>query len=74
MRNQQLRRRRRTPSLRMPVVEKAAPKKPEPVLNPSAAQFKQHVEEAIAAGGLTGRAHVQGVGNYPGSKWQTATR
>ncbi len=44
-----------------PVVEKA-PKKPEPVLNPSAAQFKQHVEEAIAAGGLTGRAHVQGSG------------
>jgi hypothetical protein len=44
-----------------PVVEKAL-KKPEPVLNPSAAQFKQHVEEAIAAGGLTGRAHVQGSG------------
>jgi eukaryotic-like serine/threonine-protein kinase len=45
-----------------PVVEKA-PKKSEPVLNPSAVQFKQHVEEAIAAGGLTGRAHVQGSGS-----------
>jgi hypothetical protein len=44
-----------------PVVEKA-PKKSEPVLNPSAVQFKQHVEEAIAARGLTGRAHVQGSG------------
>jgi hypothetical protein len=44
-----------------PVVEKV-PKKPEPMLNPSAAQFKQHVEEAIATGGLTGRAHVQGAG------------
>jgi len=43
--------------------EKTAPKKLEPVLTPRAAQFKQHVEEAISERGLTGRARVQGVGN-----------
>jgi serine/threonine protein kinase len=45
------------------VVEKGAPKKIEPALSPKAAQFKQHIEEAIAAGGLSGKAKVQGVGN-----------
>jgi hypothetical protein len=45
------------------VVEKVAPKKIESVLNPKAAQFKQHVEEVIAEHDLTGRARVQGVGN-----------
>jgi len=43
--------------------EKAPPKKIEPVLNSKAAQFKQHIEEAIAERGLTGKAKVQGVGN-----------
>ena len=46
-----------------PAVEKVAPKKIEPVLNPKAAQFKQHIEEAIAERGLTSKAKVQGVGN-----------
>jgi serine/threonine protein kinase len=45
------------------VLEKPAPKKLEPVLNPKAAQFKQQVEEAIAERGLSGKAKVQGVGN-----------
>jgi serine/threonine protein kinase len=45
------------------VVEKAAPKKTEPALNPKAAQFKQHIEEVISERGFTGRAKVQGVGN-----------
>ena len=46
-----------------PAVEKMAPKKIEPVLSPKAAQFKQHIEEAIAERGLTSKAKVQGVGN-----------
>ena len=46
-----------------PAVEKVAPKKIEPVLSPKAAQFKQHIEEAIAERGLTSKAKVQGVGN-----------
>jgi serine/threonine-protein kinase len=45
------------------VAEKAVPKKIEPALNPNTAQFKQHIEEAIAERGLTGRARVQGAGN-----------
>jgi hypothetical protein len=45
------------------VVEKVAPKKIEPALNPKTAQFKQHIEEVIAERGLTGKALVQGVGN-----------
>jgi hypothetical protein len=45
------------------VVEKVAPKKIEPALSPSTAQFKQHIEEIIAEHGMTGRARVQGVGN-----------
>jgi hypothetical protein len=45
------------------VIEKAAPKKMEPVLSPKTAQFKQHIEEVITEHGMTGRAHVQGVGN-----------
>ena len=44
-------------------MEKTPPKKIEPVLNPKAAQFKRHVEEAIAERGLTGKAKVDGVGN-----------
>ena len=44
-------------------VEKTPPKKIEPVLNPKAAQFKRHIEEAIAERGLTGKAKVDGVGN-----------
>jgi predicted Ser/Thr protein kinase len=44
-------------------VEKAAPKKIEPVLSPKAAEFKQRIEAAIAQRGLNGRAKVQGVGN-----------
>ncbi len=45
------------------VVEKPAPQKTEPVLNPQAAQFKQHIDEVIEERGLTGKAKVQGVGN-----------
>jgi hypothetical protein len=45
------------------VIEKPAPKKIEPSLSPIAAQFKQHIEQAIAERGLTGKAKVQGVGN-----------
>jgi len=45
------------------LAERAAPKKIEPALNPKAAQFKQHIDEAIAERGLTGRARVQGAGN-----------
>jgi hypothetical protein len=46
------------------VVEKAAPPtRLEPVLSSKAAQFKQHIEEAIAERGLTGKAKVQGAGN-----------
>jgi hypothetical protein len=45
------------------VAEKTPPKKIEPVLNPKAAQFKRHIEEAIAERGLTGKAKVEGVGN-----------
>jgi hypothetical protein len=45
------------------VVEKAAPKKVEPLLSARAAEFKQRVEEAIVQRGLSGRAKVQGVGN-----------
>ncbi len=44
-------------------VERVAPKKIEPALNPKTAQFKQHIEEVIAERGLTGKARVQGVGN-----------
>ena len=44
-------------------VEKSAPRKIEPVLSPKAAQFKQHIEQAIAERGLTGKAKVQGVNN-----------
>jgi hypothetical protein len=44
-------------------VEKPAAKKLEPVLSPKAAQFKQHIEEAIAERGLSAKAKVQGVGN-----------
>jgi hypothetical protein len=43
--------------------KQATPQKAESLLSPKAAQFKQHVETAIAERGLTGRAHVQGVGN-----------
>jgi serine/threonine-protein kinase len=46
-----------------PVVEKVAPKKIEPAMNPKTAQFKQHIDEVIAERGLTGKARVQGVGN-----------
>jgi hypothetical protein len=45
------------------VVEKVAPKKIEPAMNPKTAQFKQHIDEVIAERGLTGKARVQGVGN-----------
>jgi serine/threonine protein kinase/galactitol-specific phosphotransferase system IIB component len=44
-------------------IEKPAPKKLEPVLSPKAAQFKQHIEQAITERGLTGKAKVTGVGN-----------
>jgi serine/threonine protein kinase len=44
-------------------IEKPAPKKVEPVLSPKAAQFKEHIEQAIAERGLTGKAKVQGTGN-----------
>jgi hypothetical protein len=44
------------------VAEKPAPRKIES-LTPKAAQFKQHIEEAVAERGLTGKANVQGVGN-----------
>jgi serine/threonine protein kinase len=44
-------------------VERVAPKKIEPALNPKTAQFKQHIEEVVAERGLTGKARVQGVGN-----------
>jgi serine/threonine-protein kinase len=44
------------------VVEKVAPKKIEPAMNPKTAQFKQHIDEVIAERGLTGKARVQGVG------------
>jgi hypothetical protein len=44
------------------VIDKVAPNKIEPTLNPKTAQFKQHIEEVIAEHGLTGRARVQGVG------------
>jgi serine/threonine protein kinase len=44
-------------------VEKAAPRRIEPTLSPKAAQFRQHIEQAIAERGLTGKAKVQGVGN-----------
>ncbi len=46
-----------------PLVEKVAPKKIEPAMNPKTAQFKQHIDEVIAERGLTGKARVQGVGN-----------
>src|SRR5262249_8972394 len=45
------------------IAEKPAPKKIEPTLNPKAAQFKQHIEQAIAERGLTGKAQVQGTNN-----------
>jgi len=47
-------------------IEKAAPKKPaaitgtEPALTPKAAQFKLHIEQAISARGLAGKAKVSG--------------
>ncbi len=44
-------------------VEKPAPKKLEAVLSPKAAQFKEHIEQAIAERGLTDKAKVTGVGN-----------
>jgi hypothetical protein len=44
-------------------VEKAPPKKLEPVQNSKTTQLKQHIEEVIAEHGLTGKAKVQGVGN-----------
>ena len=44
-------------------IEKPASKKIEPVLSRKAAQFKQHIEQAIAERGLTGKATVQGVNN-----------
>jgi hypothetical protein len=44
-------------------IERPTTKKLEPVLSPKAAQFKQHIEEAIAQRGLSGRAKVQGLGN-----------
>jgi serine/threonine-protein kinase len=43
--------------------DKTPPKKIEPALNAKAAQFKRHIEDAIAERGLTGKAKVQGVGN-----------
>ena len=46
-----------------PIVEKPVPKRIEPVLSPRAAQFKQHIEQAIAERGLIGKAKVQGVNN-----------
>jgi hypothetical protein len=41
-------------------IEKAAPKKIEPTLTPKAAQFKLHIEQAIAERGLAGKAKVTG--------------
>jgi eukaryotic-like serine/threonine-protein kinase len=38
-----------------------SPSKLEPALTPKAAQFKQHIEQAIAERGLAGKAKVQGV-------------
>jgi Protein kinase domain/PEGA domain len=46
-----------------PVIEKSAPKKIEPALTPKAAQFKLHIEQAIAERGLSGKAKIQGVNN-----------
>ena len=46
-----------------PIGEKPAPKKVESLLSPRAAQFKQHIEQAIAERGLSGKAKVQGVNN-----------
>jgi eukaryotic-like serine/threonine-protein kinase len=46
-----------------PIGEKPAPKKVESLLTPRAAQFKQHIEQAIAERGLSGKAKVQGVNN-----------
>jgi serine/threonine-protein kinase len=41
-------------------IERAAPKKVEPALTPKAAQFKLHIEQAIAERGLAGKAKVTG--------------
>ncbi|HUE43053.1 MAG TPA: protein kinase [Candidatus Sulfotelmatobacter sp.] len=43
--------------------KRVAPVRPEPVLNPRAAQVKQKIDDALAQRGLTGKASVQGVGN-----------
>jgi eukaryotic-like serine/threonine-protein kinase len=45
------------------VAEKTPPKKIEPVLNPKAAEFKKHIEEAITERGLNGKAKVEAVGS-----------
>jgi len=46
-----------------PVSEKAAPKKPENLLTPKAAEYKGRIEEAISEKGFAGRARVQGTGS-----------
>ncbi|HYL86915.1 MAG TPA: PEGA domain-containing protein [Candidatus Angelobacter sp.] len=45
------------------VVEKPAPRKPESLLSPKAAEYKGRVEQVMSERGLTGRAKVQGTGN-----------
>jgi len=44
-------------------IEKAAPKKVEPVLTPKAAEYKGRIEEVISERGLASRAKVQGAGS-----------
>jgi|tagenome__1003787_1003787.scaffolds.fasta_scaffold20989660_3 serine/threonine protein kinase len=46
-----------------PAIEKPAPRKIEPSLTPKAAQFKLHIEQAIAERGLSGKAKVTGTNN-----------
>ena len=46
-----------------PVSEKVAPKKPENLLTPKAAEYKGRIEEAISEKGFAGRARVQGTGS-----------
>src|SRR6266849_3601232 len=46
-----------------PRIEKAPPKKAEPVLTPKAAEYKGRIEEAISERGLSSRAKVQGAGS-----------
>ena len=44
-------------------LEKPAPKKPDSVLTPKAAEYRGRIEEAISERGFGTRARVQGVGN-----------